>query len=323
MKLKRTLSLLLASVLAVGALAGCGGNDEAATSEPAETSSAVATSDADKTIVIGASPAPHMEILDALSEEFAKEGYTLEIKEFTDYVQPNKALADGEIDANFFQHKPFLDNFNKENNTDLVPVAFVHYEPMAIFPGKTQTLDELPEGAKIAVPNDASNEARALLLLADNGLITMKEGTGIKATVRDIADNPKNLEIVEMEAAQIPRALQDVDLAVINGNFAIASDIAFDTNLAAESADSIAARVYANVVAMRAEDADSDVAKIINKVLTSEACADFIADKYNGTVIAVDEEKVKNHFDAARKGEAENGAEEAEESSETSSEAAE
>lgn len=320
MKLKRTLSLLLASALAVGALAGCGGGNDAS-SQPADTSSAAATSDADKTIVIGASPAPHMEILEAMSDEFAKEGYTLEIKEFTDYVQPNKALADGEIDANFFQHKPFLDNFNKENNTDLVPVAFVHYEPMAIFPGKTKTLDELPDGAKIAVPNDASNEARALLLLADNGLITMKEGTGIKATVRDIADNPKNLEIVEMEAAQIPRALQDVDLAVINGNFAIASEIPFDTNLAAEGADSIAARVYANVVAMRAEDAESDVAKVINKVLTSDACAKFIADKYNGTVIAVDEEKVKSHFDAARKGHTE-APENAEESSEASSEAA-
>lgn len=298
MKLKRTLSLLLASILAVGALAGCGGSDQAATSEPAETS---AVAEGDKTIVIGASPAPHMEILDALSEEFAKEGYTLEIKEFTDYVQPNKALADGEIDANFFQHKPFLDNFNEENNTDLLPIAFVHYEPMAIFPGKTETLDALPEGAKIAVPNDASNEARALLLLADNGLITMKEGAGITATVRDIADNPKNLEIVEMEAAQIPRALQDVDLAVINGNFAIASDIDFETNLAAESADSIAARVYANVVAIRADEADSDVAAVINKVLTGEACAKFISEKYNGTVIAVDEAGVKEYFDTVAK----------------------
>ncbi len=300
MNLKKTVTLLAISALAIGVLAGCGGNKNDA-ADKSSSSAAQSTKAEDKTIVIGASPAPHKEILEALKPEFEKEGYQLEIKEFTDYVQPNKALADGELDANYFQHGPFLENFNKENKTDLVSVVYAHYEPMAIFPGKSKTLDALPEGGKIAVPNDVSNEARALLLLADNGLITLKDGVDINATVKDIEDNPKKLDIVEMEAAQIPRALQDVDLAVINGNFAIASDIPFDTHLAAEDENAVASKVYANLVAMRAEDKDSEKAKVLHKVLTGEACKKYITEHYKGTVVPLDDAVVvaylKEHTD--------------------------
>lgn len=296
MSFKKTLASFLAATLALGTLAACGGQDPATS----EASSAPAAASDDKVITIGATPAPHQEILDALAPEFEKEGYTLKIREFTDYVLPNKALNDGEIDANFFQHKPFLDDFNKENKTDLKDVVFVHYEPMAIFPGKVTTLDALKEGDKIAVPNDTSNEARALLLLQENGLITLKEGAGLTATVRDIQDNPKKLEIVEMEAAQIPRALPDVALAVINGNFAIASDIDFASNLAVEDPNSIAAKAYANVVAVRAADVDSDKTKVLVKVLSSDTAKKLISDKYQGTVIPVNTADVQAYFDEGK-----------------------
>lgn len=293
---KKLLSFALVGTLALGILAGCG----AANKETSAEGSAPAEK-GDKTIVIGASATPHAEILEAVKDEFKSQGYELKIQEFTDYVKPNKALADGELDANFFQHKPYLDNFNEENKTDLTATAFVHYEPMAIFPGKTKALADIKEGAKIAVPNDASNEARALLLLADNGIITLKEDAGITATVRDIAENPKKVEIVEMEAAQIPRAIQDLDLAVINGNFAIASGLDFTTNLAAEDKDSIAANIYANIIAMRTADKDSDKAKVIHDILTGDKVKAFIGEKYKGTVLPVDETKAKAAFDTDKK----------------------
>lgn len=292
MSFKKTFVTLLAALVAVGALTACGGQQPASS----EADSVPAASGDDKVITIGASPAPHQEILNALAADFEKEGYTLKIQEFTDYVLPNKALNDGEIDANFFQHKPFLDDFNKENKTDLKAVAFVHYEPMAIFPGKTDSLDALKDGDKIAVPNDTSNEARALLLLQENGLIKLKEGSDLNATVRDIEDNPKKLEIVEMEAAQIPRALPDVALAVINGNFAIASDINFDSNLAVEDPNSLAAKAYANIIAVRADDVDSPKTKALVKVLTSDAAKKVITDKYKGTVIPVNNDDVEAYF---------------------------
>lgn len=286
MNKKRIIGLALVSALSLGILAGCGGKDKAADNNAGK-------GEGEKVITIGASPTPHAQILEALKPEFKKEGYDLKIVEFTDYVLPNKALVDGDIDANYFQHQPYLDEFNAKNKTDLKSVSVVHYEPMAIFPGKTKKLDDLKDGAKIAIPNDASNGARALLLLADNGLITLKEDAGITATVRDIKDNPKKLEIVEMDAAQIPRALQDVDLAVINGNFAISAQIPFESHIASEKADSVAAKTYANIVAMKAAEKDSEKAKVINKVLTGDACKKFIGDKYKGTVIPVISEPEK------------------------------
>ena len=254
---------LTAGVLALGlfatVLTGCGSNANDADAAKTET-------EASKVIKIGASPSPHEEILNALKDEFTAEGYTLEVVPFSDYVLPNKALANGELDANYFQHLPYLEEFNKENKLDLVSAGPVHYEPMAIFKGKTETLSALKDGAKIAVPNDTTNEARALLLLQDNGFIKLDEKAGLNATKKDIVDNPKNFEIVELEAAQIPRSLGDVDIAVINGNYAISAGLNLDDALAKEEADSLAAKTYANIIAVRAEDKDSEKTKaIINK----------------------------------------------------------
>ncbi|MGI6110359.1 MAG: MetQ/NlpA family ABC transporter substrate-binding protein [Eubacteriaceae bacterium] len=239
----------------------------------------------DKTITVGASPTPHAEILEQVKDELAKDGYTLEIKEFTDYVKPNEALANGEIDANYFQHLPYLENYNEENGTDLVSAGTVHYEPFGIYAGKTSSLADLADGAIIAVPNDTTNEARALLLLEQEGLIKLKDGAGLNATVKDIVDNPKNLQIQELEAAQLSRSLQDVDLAVINGNYAIDAGLKVSDALATESADSEAAKTYANIVAVRAADKDSAKTKELMKVLQSDKVKQYIEDTYDGAVV--------------------------------------
>jgi ABC-type metal ion transport system, periplasmic component/surface antigen len=274
---------LTAGVLALGlfatVLTGCGSNANDADAAKTET-------EASKVIKIGASPSPHEEILNALKDEFTAEGYTLEVVPFSDYVLPNKALANGELDANYFQHLPYLEEFNKENKLDLVSAGPVHYEPMAIFKGKTETLNALKDGAKIAVPNDTTNEARALLLLQDNGFIKLDEKAGLNATKKDIVDNPKNFEIVELEAAQIPRSLGDVDIAVINGNYAISAGLNLDDALAKEEADSLAAKTYANIIAVRAEDKDSEKTKAIMKVLVSPKAVEFINKNYKGAVVA-------------------------------------
>lgn len=278
-----TIKKLTAGVLALGlfatVLTGCGNNANDADTTKTET-------EASKVIKIGASPSPHEEILNALKDEFTAEGYTLEVVPFSDYVLPNKALANGELDANYFQHLPYLEEFNKENKLDLVSAGAVHYEPMAIFKGKTETLSALKDGAKIAVPNDTTNEARALLLLQDNGFIKLDEKAGLNATKKDIVDNPKNFEIVELEAAQIPRSIGDVDIAVINGNYAISAGLNLDAALAKEEADSLAAKTYANIIAVRAEDKDSDKTKAIMKVLVSPKAVDFINKNYKGAVVA-------------------------------------
>ncbi len=274
---------LTAGVLALGlfatVLTGCGSNANDADAAKTET-------EASKVIKIGASPSPHEEILNALKDEFTAEGYTLEVVPFSDYVLPNKALANGELDANYFQHLPYLEEFNKENKLDLVSAGPVHYEPMAIFKGKTETLSALKDGAKIAVPNDTTNEARALLLLQDNGFIKLDEKAGLNATKKDIVDNPKNFEIVELEAAQIPRSLGDVDIAVINGNYAISAGLNLSDALAKEEADSLAAKTYANIIAVRAEDKDSEKTKAIMKVLVSPKAVEFIDKNYKGAVVA-------------------------------------
>ena len=269
--MKKKLSILLAAVLALSLFAGCA----AKTAE-------------DKTIVIGASPTPHAEILAVVKEVLAEQGYTLEIKEFTDYVQPNLALQSGELDANYFQHQPYLDDFNTENKTDLVSIASIHYEPLGIYPGKTKTLEELQDGAKIAVPNDTTNEARALLLLEANGLIKLKDGAGVKATKNDIAENPKNLEILEIEAAQLARSLPDVDIAVINGNYAIDAglDVATDA-LATEEKDSLAATTYANIIAVRKGDESREDLQALVAALKSDKVKKFIEDTYKGAVVPV------------------------------------
>lgn len=248
-------------------------------------SSTTSSTDSADVITIGATPTPHAEILETVKDQLAEEGYTLEIQEYTDYVTPNTALEDGDLDANFFQHLPYLEEFNSENGTDLVSIGTIHYEPFGIYAGTTESLEDLEEGATIAVPNDTTNEARALLLLEDNGLITLKEGAGLTATVNDIVENPLNLNIQELEAAQIPRSLEDVDLAVINGNYAIDAGLSVADALAVEDAESEAAQTYANVVAVRADEVDEPKIKALIKVLQSDDVATFIEENYDGAVV--------------------------------------
>ena len=220
------------------------------TTEPAEAETTQASAEL-KEIVVGASPAPHAEILNAAKEVLASKGYELKIVEYTDYVQPNNALDSGDLDANYFQHKPYLDSFNEQNGTKLVSAGVIHYEPFGIYAGKTASLEELPDKATVLVPNDVSNEARALLLLEAQGLIKLKEGVGLEATKNDIVENTKNLEIVELEAAQLPRSISDGDIAVINGNYAIEAGLKVSDALATEDSQSLAATTYGNVVAVR------------------------------------------------------------------------
>ena len=236
-------------------------------------------------LVVGASPAPHAEILEAAREVLASKGYDLEIVEYTDYVIPNNALDSGDLDANYFQHKPYLDSFNEQNGTDLVSAGAIHYEPFGIYAGKTASLDALPDGATVLVPNDITNEARALLLLEAQGLLTLKEDAGLEATPTDIVDNPKNLKIVGLVAGLLPRSLPDEDIAVINGNYAIEAGLKMSDALAVEDSDSLAATTYGNVVAVRAEDAESDKTKALIEALTSPEVKEFIETTYEGAVV--------------------------------------
>ena len=242
--------------------------------------------DAAVTITIGATPSPHVEILEAIAPQLEAEGITLNIVTYTDYVQPNDALAAGDLDANFFQHKPYMDNYNLGHGTNLVALIPVHYEPMGLFPGKTASLEELADGASIAVPNDTTNEARALLLLEANGLITLREGAGMTATKLDIVDNPKNLDIQEIEAAQIPRVLVDVDMAVINGNYAVQAglNVAADA-LAKEESDSLAAETYVNYVVVNGDNYDAEVFDKLAAALTSDETRQWITETYGGSVV--------------------------------------
>ncbi len=291
--MKKLLSILLCAALVLG-LAACGtaASDPTAApeSEAPATDAAETPSGELEKIVVGASSTPHAEILEAVKGELEALGYELEVTIFDDYVMPNLALADGEIDANYFQHEPYLLNFNAENGTDLVSAAAIHYEPMGIYGGSKSSLDELAEGDIIAVPNDGTNEARALLLLQDQGLITLKEGIDAStetATILDIAENPQNLEIVEMEAKNIPHSLPDVAFAVINGNYALQAGLTGNDALASESADSDAAQTYANILAVRAGEEDSAKTQALVTALTSETCRQFIEETYSGAVVPI------------------------------------
>ena len=269
--LKKALALALTGAVLVGAFAGCGAKKDSG--DKKET----------KKIVIGASPSPHADILKVAKKELKKEGYELEIKEYSDYVQPNTALESGDLDANYFQHKPYLDDFNKQKKTHLVSAGTIHYEPFGIFPGKTKTLKALKNGA---VPNDTTNEARALLLLQDQGLIKLKDGAGLTATKKDIVENKKDLAIKEIEAAQIPRSLKDVDIAVVNGNYALEAGLKVNKDaLATEDADSIGAKTYGNVVAVKKGNEKTDATKALIKALKSDTVKKYINDKYDGAVV--------------------------------------
>ena len=241
----------------------------------------------DKIIKVGASPTPHAEILKVIEDNLKEQGYTLQIVEYNDYVLPNKALEDGELDANYFQHEPYLENFNEENNTHLVSVASVHFEPFGIYPGKTKSLDDLKEGAIVAVPNDATNEARALLLLEAQGLITLKKDAGITATVLDIVSNPLNLQIKELEAAQVARSIKDVDIAAINGNYTIDAGYSIKDALAVEASDSLAAKTYANIIAVKSGNEDSAKTKALISAILSDEVKEFIEKEYDGAVVPV------------------------------------
>ena len=279
--MKKFLALLTAALFVLGAV-GCSGG----TSSSAPSSETASTPELTEVLTVAASPAPHAEILEFVKPLLAEKGIDLQISEFTDYVIPNNVVFAGDIDANYFQHQPYLTQFNEENNTDLISVAAIHFEPMGIYPGKTATLEELAEGAVIGVPNDVTNEARALSLLAAQGIITLREGAGLTATKNDIIENPKNVVIEELAAEQLPYLLADFDFAVINGNYAVPAGI-IDTVLVTEDAASEAAQTFANIVAVSPKNADDPRIAALVEALTSEETAAFIKEKYGAAVIPV------------------------------------
>lgn len=285
--MKKTNYVILAALLLAGSLTACSGakkTPETTTADAKTETKAEKTGDLES-IVVGASPSPHVEILKAAKEVLKEKGYDLVIKEYTDYVQPNLALDSGDLDANYFQHQPYLDQFNEEKGTDLVSAASIHYEPFGIYAGKSKSLADLKEGAEIAVPNDVSNEARALLLLADNGLIELKDGVELNATKNDIVKNEKNFKIIEVEAAQLPRSLGDVDIAVINGNYAIEAGLKVSDALAVEDAKSTAATRYSNIIAVRKGEETSEKTKALVDALTSDAVKTHMEETYEGAVV--------------------------------------
>ena len=317
---KKAVSLILTAILTAGLLAGCGSNTaqtgaasaeseasgeaaapaESAASEAAdETASAESgaestdaadaaetTAEAKGTITVAATSVPHAEILAAAVPLLAQQGWTLEVTEFTDYIMPNEVVESGEIDANYFQHITYLESFNEERGTHLVSAGSIHYEPLGIYPGKQSDLSAIPDGAEIAVPTDTTNEARALLLLQEQGLITLNADAGINATVNDITDNPHKISFVELAAEQIPRSLPDFDFAVINGNYALQAGLNASTDaLAVETSDSEAVQKYVNVVAVKEGNENSEGIQALVEVLKSDEIRQFIEDTYQGSVV--------------------------------------
>ena len=252
----------------------------------ASTLSMTAFAEEYKTIKVAASATPHAEILEQAKPILEEQGWDLEVTVFDDYVQPNLVVESGDFDANYFQHIPYLDNFNEEQGTHLVNAGGIHYEPFGIYPGTKASLDELEDGDVIAVPNDTTNEARALLLLEANGVIKLKEDAGLTATVKDIEENPKNVEIQELEAAQVPRVKDEVAFVVLNGNYALEAgfSVAKDA-IAYETSDSEAAKTYVNVIAVKEGNEHSDKITALVDVLKSDAIKQYIIDTYDGAVI--------------------------------------
>ena len=292
---KKLLSLLVAGILVTGTLSGCGAAKEdttdansAATSENVEATDAKNTEN--KVIKVAASSTPHAEILAKAKDILAKQGYDLEVTEFEDYVQPNEVVESGEFDANYFQHIPYLDSFNKEKGTHIVNAGGIHYEPFGIYPGTKKSLDDLADGDTIAVPNDTTNEARALLLLQDNGIITLKEGAGLEATANDIAKNPKNIKIVELEAAQVARVVGENAFVVLNGNYALEAGFSVSKDaLAYEKSDSEAAKTYVNIIGVKEGNENNEAIKALVDVLKSDEIKNYINETYDGAVVPFDE----------------------------------
>ena len=271
MKNRKFVTVSLAAALAIGTITANG---------------VLVSADAEKgTIKVAASATPHAEILEEAKPILEKEGWDLEVTVFDDYVQPNLVVESGDFDANYFQHIPYLDNFNEEQGTHLVNAGGIHYEPFGIYPGTKKTLDDLEDGDTIAVPNDTTNEARALQLLAAQGLITLKDGVGLNATKVDITKNPKNFEIVEMEAALLPTVLDDVAVAVINGNYALAAGLKVKDAIAVEAADSEAAETFANVLVVKEGNEKNEGVLALAEVLKSETIKKFINEHYEGAVV--------------------------------------
>lgn len=284
--LKKTLIALLGTVTALS-LVSCGGNGPSASAGSTSAASSTSTSFENSVVLkVGASPSPHAEILNFVKDQLTEQGIDLQVVEFTDYVLPNKSLEAGEIDANYFQHQPYLDDFNEKEGANLVGAVKVHFEPFGIYPGKTASLDELKDGAEIAVPNDTTNEARALQLLEAQGLIKLKEGVGLEATVRDITENPKNLKITELPAEQLSRALSDVDFAIINGNYALSAGLSGKA-LVTEGTDTPAKDRFQNVLAVRGGDENREEIKALIAALTSEETREYLEKTYPGVVIPV------------------------------------
>ena len=275
--MKKKLYLLLALVLAVASLTACGSSDKKDDSKKAENKG---------TIKIAASATPHAEILEEAKKILKDKGWDLQIQVFDDYVQPNNVVESGDFDANYSQHIPYLEQFNKEKGTHLVNAGGIHYEPFGIYPGTKKKLDELAEGDTIAVPNDTTNEARALLLLEANGIIKLKDGAGLTATVKDIAENPKNVKIQELEAAQVPRVKDEVAFVVLNGNYALQAGFSVSKDsIAYEKSDSEAAKTYVNVIAVKKGNENKPGIKALVEVLKSDEIKKFINDKYDGAVV--------------------------------------
>ena len=276
MKNRKFVTVSLATALAIGTITANG---------------VLVSADAEKgTIKVAASATPHAEILEEAKPILEKEGWDLEVTVFDDYVQPNLVVESGDFDANYFQHIPYLDNFNEEQGTHLVNAGGIHYEPFGIYPGTKKTLDDLEDGDTIAVPNDTTNEARALLLLPDNGVITLKDGAGLEATVKDIEENPKNIQIEELEAAQVSRVKDEVAFVVLNGNYALQAGYSVSKDsIAHETSDSEAAKTYVNIIAVKEGNEDNEAVKALVDVLKSDEIKDYINETYDGAVVPFEE----------------------------------
>ena len=276
MKNRKFVTVSLAAALAIGTITANG---------------VLVSADAEKgTIKVAASATPHAEILEEAKPILEKEGWDLEVTVFDDYVQPNLVVESGDFDANYFQHIPYLDNFNEEQGTHLVNAGGIHYEPFGIYPGTKKTLDDLEDGDTIAVPNDTTNEARALLLLQDNGVITLKDGAGLEATVKDIEENTKNIQIEELEAAQVSRVKDEVAFVVLNGNYALQAGYSVSKDsIAHETSDSEAAKTYVNVIAVKEGNEDNKAVKALVDVLKSDEIKDYINETYDGAVVPFEE----------------------------------
>lgn len=296
--MKKVLSLILTATLMTGVLTACGSKetqtqtDAAAETETADAVQAEADTDAEtqtgelQVITVAATAVPHAEILEAAKPILAAKGYDLQVTVFDDYVQPNNVVESGEIDANYFQHIPYLESFNEEQGTHLVNAGGIHYEPFGIYAGIESDLNNVPEGATVAIPNDTTNEARALLLLQDNGLLTLNADAGINATILDIEENPYNIEFIELEAAQVSKVLSEVSFAVINGNYALDAGLNAQTDaLATETSDSLAAQTYVNVIAVKEGNENNDAVKALVETLKSDEIKKFIEETYEGAVV--------------------------------------